>query len=189
MDISSPFYTATVDEMKAAILPDLQDLLDQRFAGLPIQFVNDGAFQTVAQLLTNFPPTVALRGKYGRVSDLWGNVQTVMVCEGDSSGYYWRPQRQDYAPAPITATSGSMQLIPLVTAPIINLTGTLIGNISVTPQTTNVWPGATFTVTSNSVLGLFGINLTGLVGGGTVPLLSGGIRTLTYFSGTGWKAS
>lgn len=189
MDINVPMYAATVEEMKQAILPDLLSEMDRRLAGLPIQFVNDGAYQTVAQLLANFPAAAPLRGKYGRVSDLWGNVQTVMVCEGDSSGYYWRPQRQDYAPAPIPMTSGAMSLVPLVTAPIVNLMGTLSGTVTITPSVTNVWPGATFTVTSNSVLGVFGMVIAGLVGGGTVPLLSGGIRTLTYFSGTGWKAS
>ncbi|KQM60047.1 MULTISPECIES: hypothetical protein [unclassified Sphingomonas] len=185
MDVNTPFYTATIEEMKAAILPDVLADIERRFAAAPIQFVNDGAFQTVGQLLAAFPASAALRGKYGRVSDLWGNVQTVMVCEGDSSGYYWRPQRQDYAPAPIPMTSGTMALVPLVTAPIVNLTGT----VTITPTSTNVWPGATFTVTSNSVLGVFGMVIAGLVGGGTVPLVSGGIRTLTYFSGTGWKAS
>lgn len=156
---------------------------------IPTAFVGDGNYMTVASLLSTYPAAAQYRGNYARVSDLWGGVQTVMICEGDASGYYWRPQRTDYAPAPVAMTSGSMNLIPLVTAPVINLTGTLLGNINVTPTTANVWPGATFTVTANSVLGLFGINLTGLVGGGTVPLLSGGIRTLTYFSGTGWKAA
>ena len=163
--------------------------LGQVLAAFPTQFVGDGAYMPVASLISNYPASVQYRGNYARVSDLWGGVQTLMVCEGDASGYYWRPQRTDYAPAPIAVTSGTMSLIPLVTAPYLNLTGSLVGNVNVTPSTTNVWPGATFTVTSNSVLGLFGINLTGLVGGGTVPLLSGGIRTLTYFSGTGWKAS
>lgn len=156
---------------------------------LPTSFINDGAYMLVNDLLTNFPAAAQYRGNYARVSDLWGGVQTVMICEGDASGFYWRPQRTDYAPAPIAMASGSLTLIPLVTAPIVNLTGTLTGTINVTPASTNVWPGASFTVSSNSVLGLFGINLTGLVGGGTVPLLSGGVKTMTYFSGTGWRAA
>ncbi len=149
-------------------------------------FVGNGAEMSVASLLATYPAGPDTLFKYARVNDLWGSARSVMICERDGSGYYWRPQRTDYAPAPVAMTSGSMTLTPLVTAPIINLTGTLLGNINVTPSTANVWPGASFTVTSNSILGLFNINLTGLVGGGTVPLLSGGIRTLTYFSGTGW---
>lgn len=160
-------------------------------SGSAISFVDGiGDYMPVAALLTGYPASAAYRGKYARVNDLWGSVQTIMVCEGDSSGYYWRPQRTDYAPAPMAMTSGTLSLIPLVTAPIVNLTGTLTGNVTITPTMQNVWPGATFTVSSNSVIGaLLGINISGLVGAGTVPLVSGGIRTLTYFSGSGWKAA
>lgn len=153
------------------------------------QYVNQGQFQTVSDLLANFPASATVLGKLGRVSDLWGSIRTTMICEQDASGYYWRPQRTDYAPAPITQTSGAMSLIPLVTAPIIRLTGTLAGNVTVTPQVTNVWPGATFTISTNSVLGLFGISLAGLLGGGTIPLLAGGKQQITYYSGSGWAAS
>jgi hypothetical protein len=152
-------------------------------------FVGGGTPMLVADLLTNFPAGSATLFKYARVTDLWGSAQSVMICERDASGYYWRPQRTDYAPAPVAMTGGGMTLTPLVTAPVINLTGTLASAITLTPSAANVWPGATFTVTSNSILGIFGITIAGLVGGGTIPLLSGGIRTLTYFSGTGWKAA
>lgn len=154
-----------------------------------VAFVNGGAEQTITSLLANFPAGAANAFKYARVNDLWGSVRTIMICEQDASGYYWRPQRTDYAPAPVSMTGGAMTLTPLVTDPFINLTGTLASAITLTPSNTNVWPGASFTVTSNSVLGLFGITIAGLVGGGTVPLLSGGIRTITYLSGSGWKAA
>jgi hypothetical protein len=154
-----------------------------------VAFVNGGNEMSVASLLSTFPAGSAYQFKYARVNDLWGSVRTIMICEQDASGYYWRPQRTDYAPAPVSMTGGSMTLTPLVTAPVINLTGTLSSAITLTPANTNVWPGATFTVSSNSVLGVFGISISGLTGGGTVPLLSGGIRTITYFSGTGWKAA
>lgn len=144
---------------------------------------------TIATLLASFPASAGNLGKYARVTDLWGTVKSVMVCEGDASGFYWRPQRTDYAPAPIAQTSGAMSLVPLVTAPIVRLTGTLAGNVTITPSTANVWPGATFTVSSNSVLGLFGISLAGLIGGGTIPLLAGGKQQITYYSGNGWGAS
>lgn len=168
---------------------DILTLIQSHAPAAATTFINSGAMMTVADLLANFPAGPDVLFKYARVSDLWGSARSVMICERDASGYYWRPQRTDYAPAPITQTSGGMTLIPLVTAPVLNLTGTLTGNVNVTPSSVNVWPGATFTVSSSSVLGLFGINLTGLVGGGTVPLLSGGVKTLTYFSGTGWKAA
>lgn len=161
------------------------------FSPAVVSFVDGvGGYMPVADLLANFPAAAQFRGKYARVNDLWGTVQTLMICEGDASGFYWRPQRTDYAAPPIAMTTGALSLIPLVTAPFVNLTGTLTGNITITPSVQNVWPGASFTVSSNSVIGaLLGININGLVGGGTVPLLSGGIRTVTYFSGSGWKAS
>lgn len=152
-------------------------------------FVANGAPMLIADLLANYPAGASNLFKYARVTDLWGTARSVMICEQDSSGYYWRPQRTDYAPAPVSMTGGNMTLTPLVTAPVINLTGTLSSAITLTPSNTNVWPGATFTVSSNSVLGIFGISISGLTGGGTVPLVSGGIRTITYFSGTGWKAA
>ncbi len=167
-------------------LADVQALIAA--APSSVAFVNGGNEQTVASLLTNYPAGAAYQFKYARVSDLWGSVHTIMICEQDASGYYWRPQRTDYSPAPITMTGGSMTLTPLVTAPVINLVGTLSSAVTLTPSATNVWPGASFVVTSSSVLGVFNITLSGLTGGGTVPLLSGGMRTLTYHSGTGWKA-
>ncbi len=169
----------TIDQVQAMIAA----------APSAVAFVNGGAEQTVASLLANFPAGAAYQFKYARVSDLWGSVHSIMICEQDASGYYWRPQRTDYAPPPVAMTGGAMTLTPLVTAPFINLTGTLSSAITLTPSATNVWPGAAFTVTSSSVLGVFGITIAGLVGGGTVPLVSGGIRTITYLSGTGWKAA
>lgn len=166
----------------------LDDMFNNVMGG-KVSFIS-AAPMTVAALLANYPASASTVGKYARVTDLWGSVKTVMVCEGDASGFYWRPQRTDYAPPPITMTSGALSLIPLVTAPYVNLTGTLTGNVTITPSTQNVWPGATFSVSSNSMIGaLLSININGLVGAGTVPLVSGGIRTITYFSGSGWKAS
>jgi len=157
-------------------------------AAAPTSFVNGGAEQTVAQLLANYPASAANLFKYARVSDLFGQARSVMICEGSGGSYYWRPQRTDFA-AQSAATGGAMALTPLVSPPIMVLTGTLASVLTLTPSTTNAWPGATFTVLANGVLGLFGINISGLVGGGTVPLLSGGSRTMTYIAGTGWRAA
>jgi len=171
------------------ITPDqLAQAIANAVQSLP-QYVNTGQFQTVAQLLANYPAGAAYLGMLGRVSDLWGSVRTSMICEQDgATGYYWRPQRTDYAPAQQSVTGGTLTLTPLLTAPQILLGGTLLGNITVTPSAMNAWPGAQFRVQSNSVLGLFGINITGLVGGGSVPLLTGGVKTMVYHSGSGWAA-
>lgn len=150
-------------------------------------FVGQGAYMTVADLLANYPAGSGYVGNYARVSDLWGSVRSVMTCEYDGANYYWRPQRTDYATAN-TTTSGSVNLTPLVTSPVVFMTGTLTGNLTLTPSATNAWPGAQFTVNMNGVLGLFGITLSGLVGGGTLSLLLGGTRTLTY-TAAGWRGA
>lgn len=148
----------------------------------PTPFVS-ASYMHVADLLSTYPANATQLGKYARVDDLWGSVRSVMVCEYDGSLYYWRPQRTDYATVN-SSTTGSMSLTPLLTSPQIIFTGTLLGNMTVTPSTTNAWPGAQFEVINNGVLGLFGINLTGLTGG-TLPLLGGGRRILTAINSGG----
>lgn len=149
-------------------------------------FINGGAFQTVANLLANFPAASQYRGMYARVSDLWGTVQTVMICETDGTNYYWRPQRTDYA-ITSTQTSGTMSLVPLVTAPEIALQSTLLGAMTVTPSNTNVWPGCQFRIRAPSSIGLFSLTLTGLIGGLTSTILGGGDKTVVY-TANGWRA-
>lgn len=151
----------------------------------PTSFVSNSAM-TVADLLANFPANSSRLGKYARVTDLWGNTDEIMRCSSDGSTYFWRPQRTDYAQN-MSTTSGTTTLTPLVTPPTVVMTGTLLGNVTVTPSSTNAWPGATFTVISNGVLGLFGINITGLIGG-TLPILAGGVRTIT-FTTAGWRGA
>lgn len=142
---------------------------------------------TIAQLLANYPAGPATLFKYARVSDLYGAASSLMVCEASMGQHYWRPQRTDYAAAAAT-TSGSVTLTPLLSAPTTIFTGTLLGSVNIVPSTTNVWPGARFEVVANGVLGLFNISIGGLVGGGTVPLLSGSSRIITYVQGSGWRA-
>jgi len=152
-------------------------------------FINNGAFQTVANLLANFPAGSSFLGKYARVSDLWGSVSTVMICEQDAGTgtYYWRPQRTDYA-IPSTQTSGTLSLIPMVTAPVINMQSTLLGAVTVTPATTNVWPGCRFEINAPASLGIFSVSFNGLVGGLVQTILGGNRKTLIY-SSAGWTAS
>lgn len=152
----------------------------------PTQFVASGAYMPVADLLANFPANATQLGKYARVNDLWGSVRSVMTCEYDGNTYYWRPQRTDYAVSN-TATTGAITLTPLLTAPTVYLTGTLGGNMTITPSATNAWPGAQFEIMSNGILGLFGINITGLLGG-TIPILGGGRKIIT-FTQAGWRGA
>lgn len=168
----------TPEQMAAAIAAGL--------ASIPTSFVNGGAYMPLNTLLTNYPASATYLGQYARINDLWGSVRSVMTCEYDGSLYYWRPQRTDYA-TQNSATSGTSTLTPLITSPQLVFTGTLLGNLTVTPSTTNAWPGAQFEILMGGVLGLFGINISGLLGG-TLPLLAGGRRILTAVNNGGTMA-
>jgi len=148
-------------------------------------FVNNGVAQSVSSLITNFPASNTYVGKYAKVNDLWGSVDEIMRCSYDGSSYYWRPQRTDYSVS-TNQTSGTMNLVPLVSAPTIIMTTTLLGGLDLVPMTTNVWPGCTFTV-KTSGLGIFALRFTGLVGGITKTLLGGSDYTVTY-TAAGWRA-
>jgi hypothetical protein len=163
-----------------------QDMIAAAIAGLPTSFVNNGAAQSVASLLTNYPAGAANLYKYARVNDLWGNTNSIMICEAEGSTYYWRPTRTDYASAS-SAQSGTVTLTPLVTPPTLYLTGALTSNLTVNMSATNAWPGAQFEVISTGVLNLFGITLGGLIAGGTVPILQGARKLVTYTT-SGWRA-
>jgi len=149
------------------------------------EYVNGGQNQTVANLLANFPPSIAYVGKYARVSDLWGSADEVMRCSYDGSTYFWRPQRTDYAVS-ATQTSGTMTLTPLITAPVVVLTTTLLGTMNLVPAVTNVWPGCTFTVKTPGI-GLNILQFTGLVGGLTKTLLGNSDYSVTY-TAAGWRS-
>lgn len=151
-----------------------------------LQFVSGGQTQTVAQLLSNYPAGVSYVGMYARVSDLWGAVDEVMRCCTNGSGvYYWRPQRTDYS-TNSSQSSGSVTLTPLVSPPSIFMTATLLGNLTVTPSTTNAWPGCRFEIVSPSSLGIYSVSFSGLVGGIVSNLLAGNTRVLEY-TVDGWK--
>lgn len=151
---------------------------------VPTSFVS-GSPMTVAQLLANYPANSTQNGKYARVTDLFGSVDDVMRCCFDGTNYYWRPQRTDYAVAN-TRTSGTETLTPLLSAPQQVFSGTLLGNMTVALSGANAWPGAQFETKFSGILGLFSITLTGLVGGATLPLLTGGSRMFLYTS-AGWR--
>lgn len=151
----------------------------------PTSFVSTTPM-TVASLLSTYPAGSTYLGKYARVTDLYGNVDEIMRCSSDGSTYYWRPQRADYAISN-ASTSGTVSLSPLVTPPQIFLIGSLVGNVTITPSSTNAWPGAQFTVTAAGALNLFSINISGLVGA-SVPLLTGSSKVLTY-TASGWRSN
>lgn len=151
------------------------------------QYVNGGSFQTVAALLSSSPCGSPTMGRLARVSDVYGSVASTLVCETDGNTFYWRPQRTDYAVVS-GQTTGALTLTPLLSAPVVYLTSTPTGTVTVNLSTTNVWPGATFRIYAPAGISLFGINLSGLVGGGTVPLVQGTDKVVTY-TPSGWKSN
>jgi len=138
---------------------------------------------TVADLMTNFPPAANYVNQYARVSDLYGSVDDIMRCRFDGVNYRWVPQRPFFT-AVTASTSGSVSIIPLVTAPTLRLTGNLLGNINVTPIATNAFIGQQQRVIQEGTLGLFTTTITGLIGS-NITLLGGNTKLLEY-GPTGW---
>jgi len=138
---------------------------------------------TVANLIASFPPSPMYMGQYARVSDLYGAVDDIMRCRFDGVAYRWIPQRPNFAGV-ATTTSGSINILPLVTPPTLRLTGTLLGNMSVVPSATNAFIGQQQRVIMDGVLGLFTATITGLIGS-NLSLLGGGAKLIEY-GPTGW---
>lgn len=140
---------------------------------------------TVSQLITNYPPDATNAGMYARVTDLYGTVDEVMRCRYDGANYRWVPQREEFYGSS-NATTGTLNLVPLVTPPIYDLLGTLTGNMTINVSTTNAYIGQEQVIRSRGLLGIFGITLSGLIGGATLPLLQGNDKTLVY-TAAGWR--
>lgn len=148
---------------------------------------------TIADLMTNFPPSVTYRGLYARVSNLYNNIGTastggvddIVRCRLDvtNNTYRWVPQREAFNVS-IAPTGGTASLIPLVTPPTVRLTGTLLGNLTITPSSTNAYVGQVFQVIQNSTLGLFATTITGLIGS-NITLLGNSTQQFEFTS-SGW---
>lgn len=145
---------------------------------------------TVANVLSGSPCQAGRVGHYAVVSDLYSgtsNTNEVLRCTLSGSTYYWRPQRTDFAGS-VATTGGTVTYTCFVTPPTMFTSGTLLSNATLTLATTNCWPGATFTIANGNTLGIFGVTVTGLVGGLTKTLGLGGVGVFTY-DGTVWRPS
>lgn len=162
-----------------------------------LNFVAGGSYITLQQLYTNYPASATYDGMYANISNLYngvslsaaGGLKEVVRCRYDiaNNTYSWTEQRPNWNVAS-ASTGGTITLIPLVTPPTIRLTGTLLGNLTVTPSTTNAYVGQKFKVIQNSTLGLFATSLTGLIGS-NITLLGNTVQEIEYMS-NGWaKAS
>lgn len=157
-------------------------------------FVGNGLPMTVAELFTTYPADATRNGLYARVSNLYngnstssiGGIDDIVRCRLDATNgaYRWVPQRDAYVVSQAPST-GSVTLMPLVTPPSLRLTGTLVGNLTISPSTLNAYVGQTFEIIQNSTLGLFVTTITGLLGS-NLALLGNNTQQLIY-TATGWN--
>lgn len=123
----------------------------------------------------------AALGSYAIVSDLYnGSLSTneAMRCTSSGTLSYWRPVRTDLSVSMATPST-ALALTPLVSPPIIHFTGNATASATVTPSTVGAYPGEQFTLVQDGVLGLFSLQIGGLLGG-ILNMVTGGTKTLTY---------
>lgn len=173
------------------------DVLSMIAANSALSFVNGGQPMTLDALLTNYPAGASYAGQYANVTNLFngvsttasGGVREVLRCRQDITNglYSWTVQREGWNTS-TAMTGGTLIAMPLITAPTVRLTGTLIGNITINASPTNAYVGQRFRIIQNSTLGLFVTTITGLLGS-NLNLLGNTVQDLEYTIG-GWaKAS
>jgi hypothetical protein len=150
-----------------------------------IQLVTSERILT-ADMFANFPANAANRGKYCRVSDMWGLIDGVYRCTFNGRIYYWEPTTQPQLLGSSIMT-GSMTLQPLSTFPILEIGGNLpaLTTWSITLGTENLCPGLVkeFRPSLTTLLGTLNVLGTGL--GSTVALLlNSNKRFGSYDNGT-----
>jgi hypothetical protein len=143
------------------------------------------AVQTQAQVYVYpAPPTAVLTGsftvatlpdpaqnkaRYAFVTDLGGGADMVL-----SDGGYWKHIRQGQAGT--IAGGGGITLTPLISPPILVVSGTGLASTSITILTQNLYPGATFRIIipgALAALATAGINVQGVAGSLQLPLVGG----------------
>lgn len=166
--------------------PDLSAYVKATELPPGVQFVSPSPL-TVAQLMTDYPASAALKGKYAQVTDLWGaGIFGVMRCGYNQRIYYWEPTTQPSLIGQMAVT-GSATIQPLSSCPIVELTGTIpLGNtFNITAGLDFAWPGAIkeFRGSMTSLLGALNILGTGI--GSTLAMALGGNRRIgCYDNGT-----
>jgi hypothetical protein len=141
---------------------------------------------TVANLIANFPPGATYLNQYARVSDLYGSVDDIMRCRFDGTNYRWVPQRESFA-GTSAATTGAVNIIPLVTPPVVRMTATLVGNVQYSATATNAYVGQRQVIINNATISIFVTMITGLIGS-NLTILGGSSQTIVY-GPTGWYAA
>lgn len=149
-------------------------------AEVPQNFVTPDII-TQSQMWTTYPPGPTYRGRYCRVSDMWGLVDGVYRCTYNGRLYYWEPTTQIQLVGAVTP-AGSMTIQPMVSSPIIELIGAGPPSLTtwgITIGTDNIVPGLVKEIRGSfgSLLGT--LNILGV--GSTLNLALGGSRRIASF--------
>jgi hypothetical protein len=146
---------------------------------------------TTTQLLAQFPAAAGYRGKYCRVSDMWGAVDGVYRCGWNGRIYYWEPTTQIQLVGQMSSpvTNGStVNIDPLLSPPIIEMIGAGPGTLqsaNLNFMNSNIPPGLVKEVRGSfsSLLGTLNILGTGI--GSTLSLLLNGVQRIgSYDNGS-----
>ena len=123
---------------------------------------------------------------YATVVDLFGEKEDNVLCSRLGTSYFWQPVRPIHSKS-MSAAAANMTVYPLRSPSVLFLTGTLLGNRTVTLDETSVWPGCTREIAFDGALGLFSLNILGTGLGSGLGVLLGGRRRFFYEWGVGWK--
>lgn len=146
------------------------------------------AVLTTAQMKSTYPAGTEYRGKYCRVSDMWGAVDGVYRCGFNGRIWYWEPTTQPQLVGAMASPSSDITIDPLMAPPIIELTGAgpIVGvTRSITFSNADIPPGLVREVRGSfsSLLGTLNILGTGI--GSTLSLLLNGVQRIgSYDNGT-----
>ena len=132
-------------------------------------------------------PSAANVDLYARVTDLFGVKRDLVLCSQVGGQYFWQPIRPTFARS--ISADQSLTLVPLKTPSVLFLGGSpLTAQRNYALSDVNAYPGASFEIAMDVGLGLFGLNITGLLGGATLAMLLNGRRRVFYDADAGgWK--
>lgn len=129
-------------------------------------------------------------GKYAQITNLFGVKVDRVLCTGYLIGgvmrYYWEPLRPASTNVVPMSADQNIVLMPLVSPSMMRFTGQPTANRTVTASKLRAYPGLSFDLKMDGLLGLFSITIAGLAAGAVLSLLGNGNRKLV-FDGTEYQ--
>lgn len=133
----------------------------------------------------------AYLGKYAQFTNLFGAKVDRALCTGYLIGgvmrYYWEPLRAASTNVVPMSADQNITLMPLLSPSMMRFTGQPTANRTVTASKLRAYPGLTYDLKMDGLLGLFGITIAGLAAGAVLSLLGNGNRKIV-FDGTDYQA-